>query len=438
MSPTSQISNSVLDGPALAPPPGILPDFEHPESSNYITGIVNAICLTATVIFVCVRAYVKLWCVRKIHLEDGLMEFLKATYFTSIGVVYQLIRTNGVGIHQYNIRLKDLSASLYIFHVATNTFVISLCLTKAAILIEWVRIFVPRGTRNLFYWAAKILLIVIFLLYSAYIITENLSCVPHEKIWNKLLPDGYCIDDKIYQLPGALVSPVWITAALILPQRTIWKLQTSSENKIGISLIFLVGVWNPNESKLTSCRALGSSIARAQATVAFLYSNDKTYTISAVYLWTLAESTCTFLAFCAPAFPRAITNRYLLNDLLTRLMVRLGWVDQSQSNHTGARAWPALTTKAPRRVQWDTARVYHSIKDTTSSLGRSRKYDGSLSEPSQLPGQSISVPEQGILVTTSFTAEVTTVEECYIEYRSLGYPWTAQREIGDLGSAGSG
>ena len=78
--------------------------------------------------------------------------------------------------------------------------------------------------------------------YVAFIVTENMSCVPYKKIWDKTILEGYCINSRIFHIPGALLSPTTITIILVLPQKPIWSLQMSMKNKIGISLIFLVGL----------------------------------------------------------------------------------------------------------------------------------------------------------------------------------------------------
>ena len=109
-------------------------------------------------------------------------------------------------------------------------------------MIEWSRFFVAHGTRNTFYWMCKIILSFTSLTHIAFIVAENMSCVPHQKIWDRTILVGYCIDQRIFHVPGALVSPIVNLIILIMPQRTIWNLQTSTKNKIGISIIFLVGL----------------------------------------------------------------------------------------------------------------------------------------------------------------------------------------------------
>lgn len=56
------------------------------------------------------------------------------------------------------------------------------------------------------------------------------------------MSNGSCIDVKFLYIPAAVINLVSNIIILVLPQRVIWGLQTSSKNKIGISLIFAIGI----------------------------------------------------------------------------------------------------------------------------------------------------------------------------------------------------
>ncbi|KAI1272254.1 hypothetical protein F5Y07DRAFT_392111 [Xylaria sp. FL0933] len=401
-SQTFQIPEVQLNGPALQPPPGVVPDFEHPWNLNSVGRVTNALCLTATILACSIRVYSKLFCSRKIQLEE-----VHATYLGCIWCSYRIISTSGTFTHQWNIRLRDLSSTLYIHHLAINFLAVTLGLSKAAILLEWTRIFVPHGTRNLFYWVYKSLLAIVCLIHMAFVVAENLSCIPHKKIWDRTIPRGYCIDDKAYHIPGALVSPICILIILILAQRAIWKLKMSRDNKTGISLIFLVGVLS-----------LGASIVRVDATFKFLMSEDKTHTVGAVYLWTLAELTFAFLAFCAPTAPRAYANRHSIANFMLYLMSCVGLSTRRTTSGTGARSWPSPLPSPTEPGSWDTPKMYHKIKDTTTA---------SLASPQAAKPQFHELTSQdGILVTTSFTAEITRLAEpAATHVHEMEYTWTS-------------
>lgn len=60
--------DAILDGPAMAPPPGVKPNFEHPENlSHPELAWLQLIVATAVVVM---RVYTKLGVVRKMLAED--------------------------------------------------------------------------------------------------------------------------------------------------------------------------------------------------------------------------------------------------------------------------------------------------------------------------------------------------------------------------------
>ncbi|RYC59423.1 hypothetical protein CHU98_g6784 [Xylaria longipes] len=105
-----------------------------------------------------------------------------------------------------------------------------------AILLEWIHIFVPPGTRNFMYWASWLLLWAIAIFYTTTFI--GLNCV------------------------------------------FIWKLQMKSRTKVGVSVIFAIG--------FLACVAAG---ARIVLTLGRQTSPDYTFTFSAVILSGTAELT---------------------------------------------------------------------------------------------------------------------------------------------------
>lgn len=113
--------------------------------------------------------------------------------------------------------------------------------TKPAILVEWVRIFVPRGTRNFFYWACYAALLFNVLYYIAAIISVNLACTPYRAIWDISIK-GRCINSKALITSATAINLVSDIIILLLPQKIIWGLHISTKKKFGISVAFAIGV----------------------------------------------------------------------------------------------------------------------------------------------------------------------------------------------------
>lgn len=155
---------------------------------------------------------------------------------------------------------------------------------KASILKEWIRIFVPYGTRNSFYWTCTAVMYSNILFYGICVVLENVASSPHKTsklfsyfttapdpdlgtnlqcnfqaysyrifirvvkanqdsaVWDVTVPGITRINIKSAIVAGATVNIVLDLITLIVPQGTIWRLRMSVKKKIGVSLIFAVGL----------------------------------------------------------------------------------------------------------------------------------------------------------------------------------------------------
>jgi hypothetical protein len=166
---------------------------------------------------------------------------------------------------------------------------------KLAILLEWIRIFVPRGTKGFVYWASYALMWANIAFTLSVVVALNVSCTPYEFTWNKLMK-GNCdrVNYKDTNLSASVFNFISDVLILLIPQRTIWNLNMQTRKKIGVSVVFAVGVFG-----------CGAGLARVVETVKHAESPDFTYTFSNVVLWSGAEMTCGFLVICVPSFPKA-------------------------------------------------------------------------------------------------------------------------------------
>lgn len=60
--------DAILDGPAIAPPPGVKPNFEHPDNLSHPE--LAVLQLVVATVVVGMRVYTKLGVVRKMLAED--------------------------------------------------------------------------------------------------------------------------------------------------------------------------------------------------------------------------------------------------------------------------------------------------------------------------------------------------------------------------------
>ncbi|KAI0857923.1 hypothetical protein F4860DRAFT_517297 [Xylaria cubensis] len=197
--------------------------------------------------------------------------------YTFILFGYRLYHGVGFFVHQWDVRVKDLSEVLY----PQGAFVKDLSLI------------------NLLQTLCFILIWTTALFYSASIIAGNLYCIPYDAIWNKTIP-ARCFDPKAFDVIGATINLVSHLFIFALPQLIIWRLNMRRDMKIGISLVFAdySGWWV----------LLG-------VTIQYFISPDITYHIAPLALWSLAGLALLTLVLCIPAIPSVFRGSRVISGL---------------------------------------------------------------------------------------------------------------------------
>ncbi|KAI1173521.1 hypothetical protein F4777DRAFT_580869 [Nemania sp. FL0916] len=329
---TEAQKQAFLASPALDVPAGVQSHFGQPVPvSAGLLFFISATIALAT-IFAGIRIYARVFLVKTITISDALTII---SYGLLVGFVYCFYRWAlevGFYVHQWDINFRTFSTYLYLFHIALNLYVILVPTIKAAILLDWVKIFVPKGTRPAFFWVCHVVLWANVIFYIAALILVNLVCKPLEHFWNPLI-EGHCSHGRAADVASAAFNTVVDIVILVLPQTIIWKLHMGLERRIGISIIFAIGLV-----------AVVASIVRLVSVVQYIGDTDGTYGGSAFLLWTLAEMLCIFLVLCIPSAPKAIGNSTLVQHATSTLR-SLGAALLSSSRRGGSssdvdRRWP--------------------------------------------------------------------------------------------------
>ena len=225
---------------------------------------------------------------------------------------------------------------------------------KTAILIEWMQLFTPHRIRPWFYWSAWAVLTINAMLYVSSIIAASVTCIPLEAYWSRWIP-GSCINFRIVTILSAFFNTFVDVIILLLPQGIIWRLNVDRSRKIGVSLIFSVGLL-----------AVACSAGRVASTFGVEFEGDGSYTMSPVFMWALTELSCVLLVFCLPAIPKAFTE----TETVTRIL-------------RSARSWAILRNMAHHNnhsTVHDTTKVRskrsHSISASNIELGHIDQDDG--------------------------------------------------------------
>ncbi|KAI1321107.1 hypothetical protein F5Y16DRAFT_74251 [Xylariaceae sp. FL0255] len=368
---------ATLKGPALTPPTGVTPDLANPPNENTLGLAAILVCLSIASLAVILRAGSRLLVTKTLRLEDYLALAAFGTYIGYVYLNFRLLYEFGFFVHQWDIPVKSLAPITWLVTVGSTLYAVTEALLKSAILREFCHIFVPKHTRNAFWIASHVLIVLNILFYFGTAIFVTLfACSPRQKIWDKSIPGGHCINTEITFLVSAAINVISDIVILVLPQKIIWNLNMPTKTKVGVSALFAVGA--------LTCVA---AIIRLVSTVTWYESEDKIYTLAPITLWAIAEMICMFLVFCLPTIPKACAALGI-GGPIARLVTRL-------------RSWLTLPfNKASNSAQSEPSNTSYDVvlrKDKYSAINASRDISDNVMERRGL------VPKSGILYTKHFT-----------------------------------
>ncbi|KAF7558193.1 hypothetical protein G7Z17_g19 [Cylindrodendrum hubeiense] len=249
-----------LEGPALAPPDGVTSNFNNPPNRNDLAWGVLLTCSIITTICFCVRAYGRLYLARKFQTEEVLVTL--AYWVFIFGVCYSFV----------------------------------LPLLKIAILVEWCRVFVLPGSKakSVFFWGCVVVIFIQITANIAIVVALNMQCTPHSAIWDFTI-ESKCWELFKLQVASASIHLICDVAIFLLPQRMIWTLKMTWRKRLGISIIFGLG--------LVACVSAGF---RLGVTITHGKAADAVYTLGPLAFWATAEMTCGFFIVCIPCIPKIL------------------------------------------------------------------------------------------------------------------------------------
>ncbi|KAL3496536.1 hypothetical protein BJX62DRAFT_193462 [Aspergillus germanicus] len=314
MSMSPEALAELLAQPALPAPSGVTPEFDNPPNDNTLAWVVTTVCTVVTTICLFLRLFTRVWLEKNVRVEEVLMVCAYGAYWGTAYAGYAMIYTPGYYVHTWNLRNEDLIRPLYLILIYGCCYSAVLPLIKSAILLDWCRIFVPVDRmRNVFWWGCMAVICLQGIWGLLCILLLNMQCRPHAAIWKFYLPS------KCYSLPDVMLTSASVQVAsdiimFFLPQRIIWRLQMNWQKKLGVSVIFGVGIL----ASVAACFRLAH-------TVGFANTTDTMYLIGPLLFWACGEMTCGFFILSVPCLSKLIIG----SGLPRRVKSSLGFAPKS-------------------------------------------------------------------------------------------------------------
>ncbi|TEA18761.1 Satratoxin biosynthesis SC1 cluster protein 4 [Colletotrichum sidae] len=189
----------------------------------------------------------------------------------------------GFGQHIKNLSKPNKLMTLKLFYIAQIFYKITINLTKASILLLYLRIFVQKYFRILCY-----ILLGIILSYMAATSASSIwQCSPVPRAWDKSIP-GTCISLTMNWYANAGFSIATDILIMALPQHVLWQSKLPINQKRALMVVFALGLF-----------VTITSILRMTTLDFSTTSPDTTFDIAST-LWTLIEDNLAIICACLP------------------------------------------------------------------------------------------------------------------------------------------
>ncbi|KAI1121771.1 hypothetical protein F5Y10DRAFT_255630 [Nemania abortiva] len=344
---TPEEQEQFLDSSPASPPSPDLLNMANPPNRNLLVfSVVSAGLFLSTLVFA-IRAIARHCRMKQCKIADVVAALAFIFYVIHTWTLYSFGLKLGWFAHLYNFRFRDLRTLNECFALNRTFYSFSIWSVKNAILLDRIRLFVPIN-KNTFYWLCVTLIVTNSGLYVSTIFTTHFGCTPREKAWEPWRP-GSCINTQTADTFAVSFNLFTDLLMLFLPQGVIWKLHARRDWKIGISLIFSLGV-------LTCLCASGRVYVLATSD----YDKGDSIQIgSNVIIWAFGELTAAFLVLCIPWAPKAFAGvpmfclsaiRQYYSSAVARIRTK-SKSSASASTGAGNKLWPTSnSSKTYRRM----------------------------------------------------------------------------------------
>ncbi|TGO32560.1 hypothetical protein BHYA_0306g00030 [Botrytis hyacinthi] len=284
--------DNFLDLPAMEPPAGEVQNLDNPPNGNNTVIGIYSVCIALASVFVVLRLYAKFVFTKTARVQDYL---ILPTFCIFIAHCVCWLRMNGTTgnlVHTWNFRIGAMGPFYKNGFYGLQFYSAVMLAIKPLILLEWIHIFGTAGRR--FTWICYTLGTINVLTYFIAITVDSSACKPRAAWWDITI-QGHCINTKNLPIATGTINAVVDVFILLLPQGIIWRLHMSRDKKIGVGLVFAVG--------LLSC---GAALARMSLGYIYSDSEDVAYFFSQAGLFCVVEMTAAIIVFSAPTIPKPL------------------------------------------------------------------------------------------------------------------------------------
>ncbi|KAI1864415.1 uncharacterized protein JN550_008972 [Neoarthrinium moseri] len=220
-----------------------------------------------------------------------------ATVITSIPltIVSYLFASRGLGQDLWMVPFENITFVLEMYYYSEILYLVVVFLTKISICCFYLRVFPKRALRIRIFSVIGVTLAAA----CAFIFVTIFQCTPIPGAW--LRWDGTyeaeCRDVMIQALWGAIVSIVLDVATIMLPMKEVWGLNLSIRRKVGVVLMFAVGMF-----------VVVVQILRIVFLLKFSATSNFTRDYTSASVWSNVEAYVGIICACFPHIRTLLTH----------------------------------------------------------------------------------------------------------------------------------
>ncbi|KAF7679597.1 hypothetical protein GT037_003345 [Alternaria burnsii] len=230
-----------------------------------------------------------------------------------LSICAYILNQIGLGQDMWYVSFENITKILEIFYYTELLYLVSVALTKIAILLFYLRIFPDQGLRRWIY-----VTIVICIMYIiAFGTATTLQCIPIRIAWERWDGEhhGKCINLNADAWASAAVNIILDLIVITIPMRELSQLKMSRRRKFGIMLMFLGGGF-----------VTIVSIVRLKFMIQFAQTTNVTWDYLPIGYWSTVEAQVGAIVACLPAirqlersireriWPKQKTNNYYYEE----------------------------------------------------------------------------------------------------------------------------
>ncbi|RAK99528.1 uncharacterized protein BO80DRAFT_426515 [Aspergillus ibericus CBS 121593] len=225
---------------------------------------------------------------------------------------------NGLGKHIDDVPTDNIAGIVELLYVFQIFYVLGPASVKLSLLFLYRRVFERSKFLRLVYGMMG--LIVVFGIVVTFMAIFN--CTPISAFWTS---KGKCFDFKFFALGYAVVNIVTDLAIWLMPIPIVWKIQMPIQQKIALSFIFALGLFD-----------CGAAVARLCLSMLILDNSDITWDYAPGFMWSIIEVSIGILCTCLP------TMRVILEAVFNRKTARKFGLcsDTNSDQRVSDVAWP--------------------------------------------------------------------------------------------------